>query len=58
MACHQSPVSRRKSIAVGRCENRDSQMTTTIEKDNWSQERKKREGGTGEKVRNQNKDKE
>lgn len=48
-ACHQSPASRRKHIAVGRGENRGSQASKTTEKDNSSLERKKREGGMGEK---------
>lgn len=50
-ACHQSPVSRRKHITVGRGENRDSQTTKATEKGNSSLERKKREGRMGEKVR-------
>jgi len=44
-------MSRRKGIAVGRGKNRDLQTIVTIEKDNSSPARKKREGGTGEKVR-------
>lgn len=45
------PREQKEGIAVGRGESRDSQITATTEKDNSSPERKKREGRTGEKVR-------
>lgn len=39
-ACHQSPVSRRKHIAVGRGENRDSQAIKATEEDKSREEEK------------------